>query len=225
MNLSPKHLILRQIVEKQLSESTHDINHTMRVYKMCMLIAESESDVNLDVLKAAAILHDIARVLEDTCRTGDIDHAVVGARMSRKLLLDLGYSTYRTYLIIHCIETHRFRTSNEPLTIEAKILFDADKLDILGAVGIARSFFYAGQHGEMMYSDTDINEYPKLNLVGGVPAGRIIDISLHAPNIEFQNKCLNIPDRLYTKKGKLIAEERLKYTSEFFDRLKEELVL
>jgi len=223
LNLNSKQLRLKQIVENELLESTHDINHTMRVLRMCITIAKSESNVDYDILKAAALLHDVARVIEDSSEMRSIDHAILGAEMSQKILRDTGYSIEDTIRITHCIETHRFRSDNEPTSIEAKILFDADKLDILGAVGIARSFFYAGQHGETMYSNVNIDEYVKLNLVGGIPTGRIIDISLHAPNIEFQNKCLNIPDRLYTHKGKLIAEERLEYVSKFFDRLRKEL--
>ena len=225
MNLNSKQLRLKQIVETKLSESTHDIEHTMRVCKMCITLAESESNVNYNVLIAAALLHDIARNIEDSNRSENIDHAILGAEMSGRILRRIGYSRGEVQRISHCIRTHRFRTNNEPRTIEAKILFDADKIDILGAVGIARSFTFASQHCQKMYSDVDINEYIKSNLVGGVISGKIIDYSLHTPNIEFHTKCKQIPGRLYTEKGKLIAEERLRYVSDFFDRLKKELVL
>lgn len=224
MNLNSKQLRLKQIVEAELSDSIHNIEHTMRVCKMCITLAESEPNVNYNVLIAAALLHDIARDIEDNNRLENIDHAILGAEMSQGILRDI-YSIEMTLRIIHCIKTHRFRTNNEPISIEAKILFDADKLDILGAVGIARSFMFAGLHEMKMYTDIDLNEYIKSNLVGGVISGRIINYSLHTPNIEFLTKCKQIPDRLYTKKGRLIAKERLRYVSDFFDRLKEELVL
>ena len=74
-----------------------------------------------------------------------------------------------------------------------------------------------------MYSEQDIDEYIKLNLEGGVITGKIKDYSYHTPNIEFEIKCLHIPDRLFTRKGKLIAKERLNYVARFFDRLDSEM--
>lgn len=100
---------------------------------------------------------------------------------------------------------------------------DADKLDVLGATGIARSFILAGEYGQKIYSDTPIDEYIKENLVGGKSDGRIKDPSKHAPNLEFETKFKYVPERLYTQKAKEIAKERLEYMKQFYERLKREV--
>ena len=212
---------LKEIVEKELKEASpaHDINHVMRVYNLCLHLAKYEPDVDLDVLKTAALLHDIARVKEGQ----DVDHAVLGAEMSEKILRELAYSEEKIKLIKHCIIAHRFRSGNEPKTKEAKILSDADKLDVIGATGIARSFILAGEYGQKIYSDTPIDEYIKENLIGGKSNGRIKDPSKHAPNIEFETKFKHIPNRLYTRKAKEIAKQRSEYMKQFFERLKREI--
>ncbi len=213
---------IRRIVEKELSCSAHDMEHVMRVYKLCMRLAENEK-VDLDVLKAAALLHDIARVKEDKDKTGKVDHAVLGAEMAERILKELNFPKEKIGKVKHCILAHRFRSEIKPKTKEAKILFDADKLDVLGAIGIARAFMIAGEYNERMYADVDIEEYIKENLVGAKPDGRIKDVSKHAPNLEFETKFKHIPKKLYTKKAKEIAKERMKFMEEFFKRLKEEI--
>ena len=120
------------------------------------------------------------------------------------------------------IETHRFRSDEEPSSVEAKILFDADKLDMIGAVGIARSFMIADKWGQRMYSNVNLEDYVKSNLVGGDPKGRIIDITLHTPNIEFENKFVHIPGRFYTDEAKRIAEKRLEFMARFYRELEKE---
>jgi uncharacterized protein len=151
------------------------------------------------------------------------NHAILGAGMSDKILRELGYPEEKIERIKHCIASHRFRGENPPRTIEAKILSDADKLDILGATGIARSFTIGGENGQKIYSETPIDEYVKENLVGGKANGRIIDPSRHASNLEFETKFKQIPDRLYTQKAREIARERLEYMKQFFERLKREI--
>lgn len=219
--MEEKYQKLKEIVEKELREASpaHDINHVIRVYNLCLHLAKYESDVDLDVLKTAALLHDVARVREGR----DVDHAVLGAEMSEKILRELAYPKEKINLIKHCIIAHRFRSGNEPKTKEAKILSDADKLDVLGATGIARSFILAGEYGQKIYSDTSIDEYVKENLVGGKSDGRIKDPSKHAPNLEFETKFKYVPERLYTQKAREIAKERLQFMKQFFERLKREV--
>ncbi|MGE5578303.1 MAG: HD domain-containing protein, partial [Syntrophothermus sp.] len=146
---------IKEAVEKELSCSAHDLDHVMRVYNLCLYLARNEAgvngagvDVDIEVLKAAALLHDIARVREDRDGSGSIDHAVLGARMAEEILVDMDYPGEKVEQVKHCIRSHRFRGGNEPQTIEAKILFDADKLDAMGAVGVARFFMVAGEYGE-----------------------------------------------------------------------------
>jgi len=222
--MEEKYQKLKEIAEKEMRDASpaHDINHVIRVYGLCVRLAEHESNVDLDILKSAALLHDIARTREDY---GDknIDHAVLGAEMSEKILKELAYPEEKIERVKHCIVAHRFRGENKPKTKEAKILSDADKLDVLGATGIARSFIIAGDMGEKLYSDTPIEEYIKENLADGKHNGRIKDVSKHAPNIEFETKFKHIPNQLYTKQAKEIAKQRLEYMKQFFERLKTEI--
>jgi uncharacterized protein len=226
--MEEKYRQLKKIVEKEMEAASpaHDINHVMRVYNLCLELAKSETNVDLDVLRTAALLHDIARTREDKrghIHVLDVDHAVLGAEMSDKILRDLGYPEEEIEHVKHCIASHRFRGENPPRTMEAKILAEADKLDVLGATGIARSFMIGGECGQKLYSDTPIDDYIKENLVGGKPNGRIIDPSKHASNLEFETKFKQIPNRLYTQRAREIAMERLEYMRQFFERLKSEI--
>jgi uncharacterized protein len=219
---------LKAIVEKEMegASPTHDINHVMRVFNLCLRLASYEPGVDLDVLKTAALLHDIARTREDEeghSHVLNVDHALLGAEMSDKILRELGYPVEEIGRIKHCIVAHRFRGGNPPKTIEAKILSDADKLDVLGATGIARSFTIGGECGQKIYSDVPIDGYIKENLGGGKPDGRIMDPSKHTSNLEFETKFRYIPDRLYIQKAREIAKERLEYMKQFFERLKREI--
>lgn len=219
---------MKTIVGKEMNGASpaHDINHVMRVYNLCLKLAKYEPNVDSDVLRTSALLHDIARTREDKdahFHVLNVDHAVLGAEMSDKILRELSYSEEKIEHIKHCIVTHRFRGRNPPRTIEAKILSDADKLDVLGATGIARSFTIGGENGQKIYSDIPVDEYIKENLAGGMPDGRIMDPSKHASNLEFETKFRHVPDKLYTQKAREIARERLEYMKGFFERLKSEI--
>jgi len=214
---------IKEIVRKELAQSHHDLEHVERVHDLCILIAREESKADLNVLKTAALLHDIARVREFDDKRGLVDHASLGARMAEQILRELNYDEKDIARIRHCIAVHRYRRNRKPRTVEAKILFDADKLDSLGAVGIARCFMMAGQYGQKIYSDIPIEDYVNNNVVGRKKRIQLRDVSRHSPNLEFELKLKNIPARLYTGKAKEIAEERLAYMKHFFDRLKAEV--
>ena len=104
--------------------------------------------------------------------------------------------------------------------IEAKILFDSDKLDVIGASGIARTFMLAGQFGQRLEVNESLNDYLNTNTVEN---GRLKDVSKHTPFIEYEVKFKKIPGKLYTKKAKEIGKERLEFTEEYFNRLKLEI--
>lgn len=161
--MEEKYQKLRKIVEEEMKEASpaHDMSHVMRVYNMCLHLTKYESDVDLDVLRTAALLHDIARTKEDKkghIHVLSVDHAILGAEMSEKILKELAYPAEKIEQIKHCIIAHRFRSGIEPRTKEAKILSDADKLDVLGATGIARSFTIGGECGQKLCSDTPVDE-------------------------------------------------------------------
>jgi uncharacterized protein len=214
---------IREIVEEELSCLAHDMDHVMRVYDTCIRLARDEPGIDMDVLRAAALLHDIARVEEYGDSSGMTDHAVLGADKAARVLRGLGYPDEKIDRIRHCIVSHRFRGGEEPETREAKILFDADKLDMVGAVGIARSFIIAGQYGQRIYSDVPMDGYTRENLVGGTPGGRIRDISKHAPNLEYDIKLKHVPSRIHTERARELIRERSAFMDEFFVRLRREI--
>lgn len=220
MNSNIIHKRILEIVQDKLTCSAHNLDHVMRVYNLCKLLAKYEENVDLDILIPAALLHDIARVEESEDKTGKTDHAVLGSEIASDILKTLGYDDEKIEKIKHCITTHRFRTNNEPKTIEAKILFDSDKLDAIGAVGIARSFMLSGQYGQRLVLNNSIDNYLATNTAEN---GRIKDNSKHTPFIEYEVKYKKIPDKLYTKKAKEIGNERLEFMEEFFNRLKLEV--
>jgi uncharacterized protein len=214
---------IKEIVKKELSSSHHDIEHIERVYNLCLHLAKYESNVDLEILKTAALLHDIARFKEFQDKTGKIEHATLGAEMAEEVLKTLGYSREKIEQIKHCIIVHRYRRNRKPRTMEAKILFDADKLDALGAVGVARAFMMAGHYNQKIYSNVSIEEYLRDNVFEGKPEGGLKDVSKHTPNIEYELKLKHIPERLYTPKAKTISKERLRFMENFFERLKTEI--
>ncbi len=221
--MEDKLIKLKRIVEKELASSAHDIEHTFRVTDLAKKIAKNEN-ADMNVIEIAALLHDIARVKEDSDKSGKTDHAVLGAKMAEQILRRFNYPEKTVQNVVHCISTHRFRGNNAPKTIEAKILFDADKLDAIGAVGIARAYIIAGERGEPLYrEENNMEKYKADNLVGGKLTGRIKDISKHSVNIEYETKFKKIPDRLFTKSAKEIATKRLLFMNVFFEKLKNEI--
>ena len=191
---------IKQLVERELSCSAHDMEHTLRVYNLCLKLSEGEN-VDLDVLKASALLHDIGRVNEDNDSTGKTDHALLSAEMAEEILNEINFPFSKIQHVKDCIVSHRYRTGITPETIEAKILFDADKLDTLGAIGVARCYVWVGRNNAKIYRKMNPEEYAKENL-GGTIKGRIKDKTKHSPQIEYETKIKHLVDKLHTSKAK-----------------------
>jgi len=186
--------------------SHHDKYHVERVYNLATRLAQEER-ADLDVVKAAVLLHDIARAMEDE---GTIDdHAKEGAKMARKILEEVNYPEQKVADVIHCIEMHRFRKGLMPKSLEARILQDADRLDIIGAIGIARVFARGGWGNKPIY---DPSVPPKAKYDGKS------DSSVN----HIYEKLLKIKDTMNTKTAKKIAEERHRYVEQFLERLLKE---
>ncbi|MGQ9515024.1 MAG: HD domain-containing protein [Thermoproteota archaeon] len=132
---------IRKRCEVFLRHSHHSKAHVERVYNLAIRIAREEK-ADLDVVKAAALLHDIARAMEDEGKIED--HSVEGAKMARKILEEVDFPEHKVDEVLHCIEVHRFRKGSEAKSLEAKILQDADRLDMTGAIGLARVFAHGG---------------------------------------------------------------------------------
>ncbi len=191
------------------SRGSHDWSHTERVYRLCVRIGEKEG-ADLEILRIAALLHDIGREEQDSSK-GKICHAKVGAKLARSILTEVGLEPDKLERVIHCIRTHRFRGKHQPETIEAKVLFDADKLDSLGAVGIGRAFLFAGEVGATVHN-------------GGIDLSQTTSYSKEDTAFrEFAVKLCKVKDRMLTGEGRRMAEERHRFMEAFFDRLHDEV--
>jgi uncharacterized protein len=222
--MSDKFEVIKEFATEQMAENkcaAHNIEHVLRVYKLAMKLAGGEN-VDMDVIEAASLLHDIGGVRESADPTGQTDHAVESAKIAEPFLREIGFSEDKIAHIKNCILSHRYRTENKPETLEAKIVFDADKLETAGAIGIARSFVWVGRHNARIYRKVNLDEYAKENL-GGKINGRIQDKTKHSPQINWETKDKFILDYLYTDKAKAMAAGRKKFYEEFLERLEREI--
>ncbi|MCJ7615660.1 MAG: HD domain-containing protein [Desulfobacterales bacterium] len=190
------------------AKGSHDWDHTMRAYKLSKHIGAAEG-ADMDVLLIAACLHDIGRCYQDES-FGSVCHAEKGAQMAWPIVKDLPLTESQKENIIHCIKSHRFRGNHATRTLEAQVLFDADKLDSIGAVGVARAFLFAGEVGARLHS-------PEVSVEDSRPYSKD-DTGFR----EFMVKLSKIKDKIQTKEGRKIAEERHDFMERFFKRFLEE---
>ena len=193
-----------------MEDSAHDREHVYRVLYNALEIAKNESNVDYDVLIGACLLHDIGR--REQFEDPALCHAAVGAEKAYRFLVEQGFGVDYAQQVRHCIQTHRYRKSNPPQSMEAKILFDADKLDATGAVGIARTLLYKGSVSEPLYSVLED---------GTVSAGE----GDTSPSFfqEYKYKLENVYDRFQTAKAADMAEERRHIAAEFYQSLYREV--
>lgn len=193
-----------------LEDSAHDAQHIYRVLYNGLEIAKGEENVNYDVLIAACLLHDIGR--PEQFANPNLCHAAVGSEKARGFLLENGFSPDFAEQVAHCIATHRFRKANPPQTVEAKILFDADKLDVTGAIGIARTLMYKADTKEPLYT---------LRSDGTISNGED-EIS---PSFfrEYKFKLEKLYNRFYTRRGAALAAQRRQIAADFYEALYQEV--
>lgn len=193
------------------ADPIHGFAHVLRVLVLAEKLAELEG-ADSRIVRTAALLHDMSR-LEDQglalSADEETDHAILAAREARRLLA--GEDPVFVEGVAHAIEAHRFRNGIEPQTIEAKVLFDADKLDAIGAVGIARAFAYGGVLGQPLWGRVPENYQPGEG------------DEQHTAHHEFHVKLKHIKDRLYTVSGRRLAEERHRFMEAFFERMAAEV--
>jgi len=190
-----------------MSDSAHDAEHIYRVLNNALHIAEYESGVDIDLLTAACLLHDIGRA--EQFADPKICHAACGAQKAYKWLVENGYSEEFSKEVKNCIETHRFRSAISPRSIEAKILFDADNLDVCGAVGIARTLLYAGHVSTPLYALTEN---------GDVSDGSE-DTDAWTFFREYKFKLEKACEIFYTKRGSKLSVKRRNAARKFYEAL------
>ena len=188
----------------------HGIDHSERVHRLSLYLGKN-TGARLDILSAAAIHHDIGR-LEEMKSRGDTCHAEIGAAMARDILKGLDFNTDDIGRITYCIQTHRYRNGNiKPETQEAKTLFDADKLDSIGAIGIGRAFLFAGQVGARLHNSHIDLEHTR--------SYTYEDTAYR----EFKVKLCRVKDKMLTPIGRQLALERHEFMELFFKRLDKEI--
>lgn len=188
---------------------SHGPDHSERVFKTAMAIGRI-MHARLDILAPAALLHDIGRNQESRSR-GNICHADTGAEMARPILHKLGYKASVIDAVCHCIRAHRFRSATSPETLEAEILFDADKLDSIGAIGIGRAFLFAGQIGSRLHN-AEVD-----------PADTKSYSTEDTAYREFQVKMSKVQGQMLTPTGQQLARRRHEFMELFFSELNREI--
>ena len=188
-----------------MRDSAHDKEHIYRVLYLALDVAKYETNINTDVLITACLLHDIGRGQQ--FENSKLCHAMIGGEMAYDFLIENDWLNEDAEHVKNCIITHRYRVDNSPACIEAKILFDADKLDATGTLGIARSFLFEGQVSEPLYTLDD--------------DGNVLD-GTGNENPSFFRECnfklKKLYDLFYTKRAKEIANERQKSAVSFYEK-------
>ena len=197
---------IRKKSEAFFTHSHHSKSHIERVYNLAIRIAKTEN-ADLDVVKAAVLLHDIARAMEDEGKIDD--HAAEGAKMAKEILREVCFPEEKTAQVAYCIEMHRFRNGMQPESLEAKILQDADRLDMLGAVGIARVFARGGWQNMPLYDPS-------------IPPKQTYDGKSITSINHFYEKILKVKNTLNTDTARQIAKERHMFVEEFLERFLKE---
>lgn len=190
-------------------DPVHGFSHVLRVLRLVQHIGLREG-ADMEVLETAALLHDIARPDEVD---GMNCHATLGAERAHVILADAPPG--KVTAVSEAIRSHRFRDNVVPSTMEGRILYDADKLDSIGAIGVARAYAYGGQHGQELWAEVSEQYAGRRRLAGQGDATR----DGHTPAHEFAFKLSRIKDTLFTETAKQMAEERHRFMNAFYDRL------
>ncbi len=183
-------------------DAAHDFDHVLRVTALAVHIAQAEG-ADVEIVRTAALLHDIG------LDNGRVGHEEVAAERTRGILA--GQPPDQVQAVAQAIRSHRFRAGPPPQTLEARCLFDADKLDAIGAIGVARVFAYGGAAGQRLWAEVP-EGYDEHSASGE-----------HTPVHEFVVKLAKIEARLTTETGRRIGQERHDFMAAFFARLEAEV--
>jgi uncharacterized protein len=204
------------MIREQNEDMAHDYDHLIRVMAFAEHIHMYERG-DLPTIWAAVAFHDVGKERERRCGG---DHAVISANIAKELLSNTPFPQHAILGVWQAIEEHRMTAGKTPGTLEGRILYDADKLDILGAIGIARLFCITGQYKQKVYSFLPANfQYP----VDPAQVRLLRQDASYAPNLEFQLLFNDLPRRMMTRTGRKLAQERYDYMARFFTRLQMEV--
>lgn len=203
---------LRRKIESLLLDSGagHDYDHTLRVMKNAGLLLAEDPSADGEIVRFAALLHDCARP-EEHASKGQICHAQRGAEMALELMRAEKLPEEFCCAVSEAVRCHRYRDGILPETPEGRIVFDADKLDSLGAVGLGRAFLFAGACNARVHNTEE-------EALAGSAYG-----TEDTAYREYLVKLQHLPQAMLTAAGRQLAEERLGFMKSFFDRLNKEI--
>ncbi|KPX28361.1 HD domain-containing protein [Pseudomonas ficuserectae] len=189
-------------------DGAHDVSHLLRVWKNVCAIRDREGG-DARVLIAATLLHDCVSVEKDSPFRSSASR--LAAARARELLTEMGWDEESIAAVAHAIEAHSFSAAITPLTLEARILQDADRLDSLGMIGVARTFYVSGRMGRQLYEPNDPHAsqrpYDDMNFAAD----------------HFHTKLLHLADSFQTDTGTQMAKIRHDRLKRFLNELMEEI--
>ncbi len=189
-------------------DGAHDLAHLLRVWANARRIAAAEGG-DAELLAAAVLLHDCVHVEKSSPLRNQASR--LAAARAGELLAAQGWPPERIAAVSHAITTHSFSAGSTPETIEAKILQDADRLDAIGCIGIARCFYTGGRMGSALYHPTD-------------PAGTSRELDDRGYALDhFRVKLLKLQDGFQTATGAALATERTRVLAEFLAAFEAEI--
>jgi len=194
-----------------VDDEVHGFGHIERVYRLCEQIGRTEG-ADLEILLTAALLHDTQG--SHPGEGARNDHHLRSAEFAGKLLAEMGWDESRLRAVQECIISHRYRKDDVPQSLEAKVLFDADKLDVVGAIGVVRALAYAFQVNVPAFYEPSQSFLKCWEKEGGEP---------HSAYHEYLFKLKKISSILLTPTARKIAESRQKFLNDFFEELAAEM--
>lgn len=191
-----------------VDDGAHDFSHIERVWRNIKVIHAHEGG-DLEILAASVLLHDCVQAPKNSPLRESASR--LAAAEARNRLKELQWEKTRIQAVAHAIESHSFSAGIAPLTLEAKILQDADRLDAIGFTGIARCFYTAGRMGSSLYHPAD----PRGN-------ARPLDDRQFALD-HFPKKLLKLADGFQTSAGRSLAQKRQQALQAFYDGILAEI--
>lgn len=211
MHFAPLHALAETLLPHALEptkDGSHDLSHLQRVWHNVRRIVDEEGG-NLRVLLAATLLHDCVSVEKNSPLRAQASR--LSADKARGILAGLGWSDAEREAVAHAIAAHSFSAALPPATLEARILQDADRLDALGALGVARTFYVSGRLGLALYDPAD-------------PTARQRELDDSRFTLDhFQTKLLHLAEGFQTSCGTRLARIRQERLQRFREELLEEI--
>lgn len=200
--------LARLATQAGATDRAHDLNHLDRVWATARQLLSSHPQTDPLVVMAACYLHDFVNLPKDHPERAQASR--LSAQQAETALSKLGFPQDKLRGVMHAIEAHSFSAAISPETIEAKIVQDADRLDALGAVGLARMFHIGGQLGRALAHATD-----------PLAQDRPLD-DVHYTLDHIENKLLQLPASMQTAEGRALAQSRVQLLIRFRDQFAQE---